>query len=99
MTKIIHENLFDVFIRNRKTPKFLEWWEVENTGWSNGTSWFSTGARSADPRRFDSKQEAIDFALRRKQDLDDPKTKWRYIHVTLEQEGNKTVTTEVWEEI
>lgn len=97
-----NERRYDEFfewLRNKPVPKFVEWWDVENTGWSGGTSWFSTGGTPANPLRFDSEEDAKEFALKRKQDLNDPNTKWRYTHTTLEREGNKSVTTEIWTEV
>lgn len=87
------------WLREKPVPKFIEWWHVENTGWSGGTSWFSTGGTNVNPLRFDSEEDAKTYALKRKQDLDDPNTKWRYMHTTLEREGNKSVTTTEWTEV
>ena len=92
-------NLLMDYMRNRKPLKFIEWWEVENTGWSGGVSWFRTGGTNGDPRRFETEKEAKDYALRRKAELNSPDTKWRYVHTTLEREDNKSVTTEVWTEV
>ena len=75
-------------------PKFVEWWDVENTGYSGGISWFKSG--SAD---FNTEETAREYALKQKQYLNDPNTKWRYVHTTLEREGNKSVTTKVWTEV
>ena len=49
-------NLLMDYMRNRKPLKFIEWWEVENTGWSGGVSWFRTGGTNGDPRRFETCQ-------------------------------------------
>jgi hypothetical protein len=51
------------------------------------------------PLRFYTEQEAKDYALAKKTSLDDPNTKWRYVHTTLEREGNKSVRTEEWTEV
>jgi len=92
-------NEFFEWLRNKPVPKFVEWWDVENTGWSGGTSWFSTGGTPANPLRFDTEQAAKDYAIAKKADLNDPTTKWRYMHTTLEREGNKSVTTTEWTEV
>lgn len=81
-------------ITNRPPPPFMEWWEVENTGWSGGQSWFSTGGDRANPYRAKSAQEAIEYISNAR--WDDPQVKWRYVHVTLEREGNREVKTRVW---
>jgi hypothetical protein len=83
MTEIIHT-----------VPKFIEWWEVENTGWSGGTSWFSAGGTRANPYRARSAEQAIEYITAAK--WDDEQVKWRYVHVTLEREGNREVKTRVW---
>lgn len=80
-----------------KPPKFLEWWRVENTGWSNGQSWFTVDINQYESRRFKSSAEAIQYIQETR--WDDPAVKWRYVHVTLEREDNKTVTTEIWTEV
>ena len=87
------------FIKNMKPPEFVEWWRVENTGWSNGTSWFSSGGTDAHPYRAKSQEEAIEYINDRRKSWDDPAVRWRIVHVTLEQKENKSITTEVWTEI
>jgi hypothetical protein len=79
---------------NYDSPKFIEWWEVENTGWSNGQSWFSTGGSSANPYRAKSTTEAIAYIESNR--WDDPSVKWRYVHVTIEREDNRSVETREW---
>lgn len=79
------------FINNMKPPKFMEWWTVENTGWSGGISWFDSEVR------FQNENQAIEYIQKTR--WDDPAVKWRYVHVTLERENNKAVTTEVWTEV
>ena len=85
------------FIDGMKPPAFLEWWRVENTGWSNGRSWFTSGGTDANPYRAKSEAEAIEYITNNR--WDDPAIKWRYVHVTLERNENRSVTTEVWTEI
>lgn len=79
--------------------KLIEWWQVENTGWTNGVSWFRTGGSDTNPLRLNSEQEAIDLISKARVQWDDPAVKWRYVHVTVEREDNKIVTTEVWTEL
>lgn len=86
-------------IRNMKPPKFMEWWRVENTGWSNGTSWFASGGTEANPYRAASLKEATEYATQQQASWSDPAIKWRVVHVTLERNDNKSVTTEVWTEL
>jgi hypothetical protein len=76
-----------------------EWWIIENTGWSDGTSWFQSGGSEMNPYRAQSEQEAIDYINERRKDWDDPAVKWRYVHITVEREDNKSVTTKVWTEV
>lgn len=80
-------------IHNRPVPPFMEWWEVENTGWSGGISWFSTGDR-ANPYRAKSVAEAIEYIGKAR--WDDAQVLWRYVHVTLERVGNRSVETREW---
>ncbi len=87
------------FIDGMKTPAFLEWWRVENTGWSNGRSWFTSGGTDAHPWRAKSEAEAIEYINDRRKSWDDPVVKWRIVHVTLQREDNKSITTEIWTEI
>ena len=86
-------------IRNMKPPKFIEWWRVENTGWSNGTSWFASGGTETNPYRATSLKEATEYASQQQASWSDPAVKWRVVHVTLEREDNRSVTTEVWTEL
>jgi hypothetical protein len=83
-------------IRNMKPPKFIEWWRVENTGWTRD-SWFDISSSSINPTRFEAETDAIKYI----NDNKDPgqETRWRYVHVTLEREHNRSVTTEVWTEL
>ena len=85
------------WIDSLKPPPFLEWWRVENTGWSNGRSWFTSGGTDANPYRAKSEAEAIEYITNNR--WDDPAVKWRYVHVTLQREDNKSITTEIWTEV
>jgi hypothetical protein len=76
-----------------------QWWIVENTGWSNGSSWFGSGGTKENPLRFTSEVEAIEYAQKKQVALNDSTTKWRYTHVTVERLSNRTITTETWVEV
>ena len=79
------------------SKRTLEYWYVENTGWSTGHSWFRSGGNDMNPYRAKSADEAIEYIKENR--WDDPSVKWRYVHLTLEREDNKSVTTEVWTEV
>lgn len=92
----LHAAIMDK-MRSMKPPKFMEWWEVENTGWSGGISWFKVGGTTANPYRPKDEEEAIHYIkLNKDKDSD---TKWRVVHVTLEREDNKEVRTRTWKEV
>jgi hypothetical protein len=65
-------------------------------GWSTlagvmGKSWFEV------IDHLTSQEAAIEHIKRSR--WGDPAIKWRYVHVTLEREDNKIVTTEIWTEV
>lgn len=67
---------------------FLEWWEVETTGWSGGLSWFPHTTR------YDSVESAISKIESAKEYGGDIYyIKYRYVHVTVQREPNKEVIT------
>jgi hypothetical protein len=75
--------------------KTLEYWTVENTGWSGGISWFKTGGSEANPLRFKTFDTAHEFAVRNKNKFDDPDQLWRVVYTKIERsDPNKRVTTE-----
>lgn len=76
--------------------KTLDYYTVENTGWSGGISWFSTGGTEMNPLRFKTEAEATDYALEKQAELNDPNTLWRVVHTTVEREENRRVTIEQW---
>jgi hypothetical protein len=100
MTDEENEDAYDAvikFIDNMlKPPNRIEYYYVENTGWSNGRSWFSCGT-DTNPYRANSVEEAIEYIKRNR--WDDPLVKWRYVHVMIEREDNRTITTETWTEV
>ena len=40
----------------------IEFWTVENTGWSNKISWFPSGGSFGNPLRFDTFEKASTYA-------------------------------------
>lgn len=80
-----------------KPPKFMEWWTVENTGFTEN-SWFDMSRDPANPTRFDTEHSAVQYINNIKGKQGDTR-RWRYVHVTLEREDNKTVITEIRTEL
>jgi hypothetical protein len=72
----------------------LEYYAVENTGWSNGVSWFTTGGTDTNPLRFKTFDEALDYTVRCKKELNDPATLWRIVWVTVVRTEESKVTVE-----
>lgn len=69
----------------------IEFLEVQNSGWSDGTSWFTCGNR--DPIRFKSKEEALAYiSLRR---TPNQETLWRIVWVTIDRYGDDSCGDEV----
>ena len=68
----------------------IEFWSIENTGWSGGISWFR------DDVRFDTKQEALESCLEQKEDLNQDTTLWRIVHTKIERFDNREVITREW---
>lgn len=64
-----------------------QFWEVENTGWSGGISWFKSGGR------IKSEELAIEYATRKKLEFNDSDTFWRVTEVTFirYEDGDSTV--------
>lgn len=75
----------------------LDYWRVQNTGWSAGTTWFDVGGSRASPARFASESEARGYVERNR--WADASMKWRLVHVQLEVFENKRITTEEWFEV
>ena len=72
----------------------LGYYAVENTGWSGGVSWFKTGGTEANTLRFKTFDEALEFAVRKKKELDDPDMRWRVVWVTVVRTETSRVTVE-----
>ena len=73
-----------------------QWWTVENTGWSGGVSWFSTGGTDLNPLRFDDPDAARTYATKCKLEFNDPQTHWRVVHTTLERTADSETITRKW---
>lgn len=83
----------------RNRMKNLEYYTVENTGWSGGISWFKTGGTDANPLRFKTEADATTYALERQAELNQSTTFWRVIRTTVEREQNREVVTKTWTEL
>ena len=73
----------------------LEYWKVQDTGWSGGVSWFDNGSSSREPLRFPDEASAQAY-VQRVGVRGDPHTLWRIVHVHIEDFECKQVTTETW---
>jgi len=74
----------------------IEFYTVENTGWSGGISWFAHGGTVTNPHRFTSSEEATVYATRSQELSNDPNTLWRIVHTIIERTENKEVLTRTW---
>lgn len=75
----------------------LEYWLVQNTGWSAGVSWYVVKTSRMEPLRYPTEEAARAYVATHRRD--DPSMKWRIVHVFIEVVGNKRVTTETWTEL
>lgn len=76
--------------------QMIQFYTVENTGWSGGISWFTTGGTDTNPLRFKTETEAIEFAKRNKTHLNQDTTFWRIVRTTIIRSDNREVTTREW---
>lgn len=74
----------------------IEYWSVEDTGWSGSSSWFATGGTWANPIRFDSKEKAFKAAKKSKKECTDTQTQWRVVHTTIERTEDKETIINQW---
>ena len=74
----------------------IEFYTVENTGWSGGISWFAHGGTVTNPHRFNTYAEAEVYAIRSQELYNDPNTLWRIVHTIIERTENKEVATRIW---
>jgi hypothetical protein len=58
---------------------------VQNTGWTNGVSWFTTLSGT----RFSEEKDAMTAALKAQAAMNDPNMKWRLVRNTHYHEENK----------
>ena len=65
----------------------IDYYTVENTGWSGGISWFKMD------QGFNTFQEALEYAHKKQTELNDPNTFWRVVRITTVKEENKETTT------
>lgn len=72
--------------------KIVEYWIVQNTGYSAGVSWFVTRAPGREPERFESETTARKFY--RANHWGDKDVKWRLVHVHIASTPDQRVTTE-----
>lgn len=74
----------------------IEFWSIQNTGWSGGVSWFDIGGSETNPMRFDNKFDAFSYADKLKTALNQDTTLWRVVHTTIEREEFEEITTRKW---
>ena len=75
-------------------PEFVsQYWEVENTGWSGGISWFTCEINKYEPRHFKLEEMAMEYVSRKKLEFNDENMLWRIISVTVTgyEDGNSIV--------
>ena len=70
----------------------IEYWKVQNAGWSNGVSWFDYGSSY----RFSSYSDAFSNI---EKIIENSDSMWRIVHVTIEKYDNKLVRTEEYQNI
>jgi len=70
----------------------VEYWRVQNTGWSAGVSWFDTGGTPSRPATFKFEASARQFVADTR--WADKAVKWRLVHVQVATTPNQRVTTE-----
>jgi hypothetical protein len=95
----IYDKAMEIALSSVQHPRFIEYWIVQNTGWSGGLSWFNIGGSSMNPLRHSSAADAIAYIDAGKVRANDESIKWRYTHTTVDRCDNKTVTTEEWVEV
>lgn len=62
--------------------KEYSWYEPQNTGWSGGTSWFTTGVTKYNISHYETYEEAKKVNDAHREWNPDPSIKRRVIHVT-----------------
>ena len=79
-----------------KENPMIEFWTIENTGWSGGISWFHSGGTEMNPLRFKTYTAAVQYGKRARAELNQDTTLWRIVHTTSENSDNRSVTTRTW---
>lgn len=74
----------------------IEFWSIQNTGWSGGVSWFDIGGSETNPMRFDNKYDAFSYADKLKTALNQDTTMWRVVHTTIERKEFQETITKKW---
>jgi len=69
----------------------VEYYTVENTGWSGGVSWFPSKRNQCDEWRFDTRDEAMEYI--RTHRWDDDSVMWRMTFVTYAADDEGYVET------
>ena len=72
--------------------KVFEYWKVQNTGYTNGVSWFDSGGTATRPGYFESEVEARRYLIANR--WDGVEVKWRLVHVVVATTEETRVTTE-----
>lgn len=71
----------------------LEYYTVENTGWSGGVSWFRNDFR------FGTLTEAEEHAKAEQESLNDPDTLWRVVKTVVERGDTWESITRTWKQL
>lgn len=72
----------------------FEYWKVQNTGYSNGVSWFDSrgGGSAMNPLRFESEAAARQYLAANR--WGGAEVLWRLVHVVIATTERERVTTE-----
>lgn len=71
----------------------IEFWSVENTGWSGGISWFKNELR------YESAEEATEVATKQREEFKQGTTLWRVVHNRIVWDNNQKTTTETYTDL
>jgi hypothetical protein len=74
----------------------IQFWTIENTGWSGGISWFHSGGTDMNPLRFKTYASAVEYGKKSMKELNQDTTLWRIVQTTIERTDNREVTTREW---
>lgn len=76
-----------------------QYWKVQNTGFTDGTSWFDTGGSIMYPNIFTNEKDAVDYCATSKKNLNQKSTLWRVANIIIEIYGDREITTMIWKNI